>query len=169
MREAGEGAIKAAAGRPEPGQRSSGLFSHLFPTARGTSEGFPCNWSRHSGVSQGRGVLEGGGTARARRRALQRARVTHACDRGPRPRGGPSVASRGRSRSSVTGQVGAACDTRGRPRRADDTAAGEAAVTGRPQAGPAAGLHPAGGDCDPSQSLLLPFLAQSNLTLMAGS
>lgn len=42
-------------------------------------------------------------------------------------------------------------------------------MTGRPQAGPAAGLHPAGGDCDPSQSLLLPFLAQSNLTLMAGS
>lgn len=80
------------------------------------------------------------------------ARVTEARGRTGAP------ASRRRSRSSVTGLVGAACDTRGRP-RADDAAAGEAAVSGRPQAGPAAGLHPAGGDCDPSQLLLLPFLA----------
>lgn len=97
VREAGEeghqSGRRAREGRPEPGQRSSGLFSHLFPTARGTSEGFPCN-EQTLGRLSGRGMLEGGGGARTRRRALQRAHVTHACDR-PAAARGPGVASRG--------------------------------------------------------------------------
>lgn len=63
VREAGEeghqSGRRAREGRPEPGQRSSGLFSHLFPTARGTSEGFPCNEQTLGRLSGERNVRGG--------------------------------------------------------------------------------------------------------------
>ena len=113
---------RRAGGAARAGQRPSGLFPHLFPTALGAPEGVRVT-EQALGRLSGRGMV--GGRAVPEQ---EDARTSHA--RAPEARGrGSGVAAWG---------------TRGRPRSAADTAAREPAVSGGPQAGPAGVLRPAG-------------------------